>query len=121
MLLDEIPMSLKESLHYYRKYALYQMIIYSELEEKKQCIYIGQEMKKSCRENCVADNFIMYYYYLAQSKRQRNKNLSLNATLLKKQKDYSDYRLLFRLMKRETDDSDIYEQLNGLLYDYVMV
>lgn len=55
---------------------------------------------KEYKKDSIVDNFAMHYYYIDETKANRMKYLSQLKTIIQQTGEYSNYRLLFKLLKK---------------------
>ena len=117
--LDHIPLDIMHELEKRRPFILNTMIIYSEIDDEKNVKQIGKPLISDIDKNEIRDCFIQYYYYYNSNKKERMKYINKAEHLILKQKEYSWFRLIFMIMKKECVTEKQYQELNDLMYQYI--
>lgn len=114
-----IPENLLIVLSKMKSFILNEMIIYAEKQDFKKVKQIGKPLISDIDKNEIRDCFIQYYYYYDSNKKERMKYINKAKHLILKQKEYSWFRLIFMIMKKECVTERQYQELNDLMYQYI--
>ena len=102
-----------------KTYALYNVIILNHIGKQKEAHSICELYVKNNNENEYNDNYLRYYYYLHSQKKLRIKYLQKNLSLIRKHCDYSELRLLFKLLENEYTSDKQTKELRKLYQQYI--
>lgn len=98
---------------------LYKLILLYETGKKEEAHKICKSYKLKYNKESITHNFIMYYYFIDGTKTNRLRYLHQIKMIIKKNGLYSNYRLLFKLLKKECTSEKQLQELNDLMYNYI--
>lgn len=100
-------------------YILFKIITLFELGMDDEADNWCKKIVSCFNKDDIDHNLIMYYYHARDTKTERMKYINCAKKLIRKNGSYSDYRLIFQILRKESTSEKQLKELNDLLYHYI--
>ena len=100
-------------------YILFKIITLFELGMDDEANNWCKKIVSCFNKDDIDHNLIMYYYHVRDTKTVRMKYINCAKKLIRKNGSYSDYRLIFQILRKESTSEKQLKELNDLLYHYI--
>ena len=100
-------------------YILFKIITLFELGMDDEANNLCKKIVSCFNKDDIDHNLIMYYYHARDTKTERMKYINCAKKLIRKNGSYSDYRLIFQILRKESTSEKQLKELNDLLYHYI--